>query len=105
MIECLPYGEFIARYDRPGALIYLDPPYWGSEDDYGKAMFEPGDFARLADQLRGIKGRFLMSINDVPEVRELFAGFDLQEVSTSYTVGKKSGSRGQRSELLVSGGG
>ncbi|MCA0871224.1 DNA adenine methylase [Seohaeicola saemankumensis] len=105
VIECLPYAEFIARYDRPGALFYLDPPYWGSEDDYGKAMFEPGDFARLADQLRGLKGRFLMSINDVPEIRELFAGFDLQEVSTSYTVGKKSGSRGQRGELLVSGGG
>lgn len=104
VIECLPYGEFIARYDRSGALFYLDPPYWGSEDDYGKAMFAPEDFARLADQLRGLKGRFLMSINDVPEIRELFASFALQEVSTSYTVGKQAGSRGTRGELLISGG-
>lgn len=36
IIENLPYGEFIARYDGPGVLFYLDPPYWGSEGDYGR---------------------------------------------------------------------
>jgi DNA adenine methylase len=102
VIECLGYSEFIARYDRPGTLFYLDPPYWGCEDDYGKAMFAPEDFDRLAAQLKGIKGRFLMSINDVPEIRGLFGGFDIEEVQTSYTVGMKAGSRGRRGELLVS---
>ena len=29
VIECLPYNEFIARYDRSTTLFYLDPPYWG----------------------------------------------------------------------------
>ena len=27
VIECLPYSEFISRYDRPQTLFYLDPPY------------------------------------------------------------------------------
>jgi len=67
-------------------------------------MFAPGDFDRLAEQLGGIKGKFVMSINDVPQVRALFGGFDIEEVVTSYTVGKQAGSRGKRGELLVSMG-
>ncbi|PCH69840.1 MAG: DNA methyltransferase [Rhodobacteraceae bacterium] len=104
VIECLGYSEFITRYDRPGALFYLDPPYWGCEDDYGKAMFGAEDFDRLADQLAGIQGKFLMSINDVPEIRVRFSRFDIEEVMTSYTVGKQTRSRKPRAELLVSKG-
>lgn len=102
VIECLPYEDFIRRYDRTGTLFYLDPPYWGCEDDYGKEMFSADDFQHLADRLEGIKGRFLMSINDVPEVREMFGRFRLQEVTTSYSIGSKVGSVGGRQELLVS---
>jgi DNA adenine methylase len=39
VIENLPYGEFIARYDRPETLFYLDPPYFGTEDFYGADAF------------------------------------------------------------------
>jgi DNA adenine methylase len=42
-----------------------------------------------------------MSINDRPEVREIFGRFDLTEVETSYSVGAKGGSRGGVRELLV----
>jgi len=42
-----------------------------------------------------------MSINDVPEMHEKFAGFELRQVSTNHTIGTKAGSRGQRAELLV----
>lgn len=64
IIECLDFAEFIRRYDGLGTLFYLDPPYWDCENDYGKATFERTGFERLADQLTGLKGRFLMSIND-----------------------------------------
>lgn len=47
-IERLPYLDFLARYDRPGTLFYLDPPYWGCERDYGPG-FERADFERLRD--------------------------------------------------------
>lgn len=43
-----------------------------------------------------------MSINDVPEVREIFGWAAMEEVSTSYTIGKQAESRGERGELLVS---
>ncbi len=102
VIECLDWSAFITRYDGPGTLFYLDPPYFGCENDYGKAMFERTDFARMADQLAAIKGRFLMSINDVPEVREIFSGFAIEEVTTSYTIGTQSDRSPTRKELLIS---
>lgn len=102
VVECLDYAEFIARYDGKGTLFYLDPPYWGCEGDYGKALFERSDFDAMAIQMSGIKGRFLMSINDVPEIRDVFRAFRVEEVETTYSVGKQASSRGARSELLIS---
>jgi DNA adenine methylase len=101
-VMCSNYSDFIRRVDRPGTLLYLDPPYFGSEDDYGKALFERADFDRLASQLSRIKGRFILSINDVSEIRETFAAFKIAPINTTYSVAKKSEKAGQRSELLIS---
>lgn len=86
VIENLDWLDVIGRYDRPGTLFYLDPPYWGSEGDYGAGLFIRGDFERLADRLSRLEGRFLLSINDRPEVRELFAWADLEVVETVYSI-------------------
>jgi DNA adenine methylase len=100
IIECLPYGECIKRYDsRPGTLFYCDPPYWGCEDDYGKNIFSPDDFVLLRDILEGINGRFIMSINDVPDIRDLFKRFDIQPVELNYRV---SGNVTPAKELIIS---
>lgn len=87
-----------------GADHYLDPPYWGNEGDYGKALFQRSDFERLAAVLRAIKGRFIMSLNDRPEIRDLFASFDQEPIETTYHVaGGKAAKRA--GELIISGGG
>ena len=103
VIECLDFEAFLRRYDSPGTLFYLDPPYWGSEGDYGKALFGRQDFQRLAGILTALKGRFLMSINDVPEIRTLFAWARIEEVTTTYTIAGK-GAAQPAAELLISGG-
>ena len=100
VIECLPYGELIRRYDRPTTLFYLDPPYWGCEAYYGKGRFEREDFKRLAEQLKGIRGNFLLSLNDLPQTRETFRDFHVQAVRTTYTVAKGGGKR--VGEIIVS---
>ncbi|MXO73172.1 DNA adenine methylase [Alteraurantiacibacter buctensis] len=103
-IERLPWSEFIARYDRPGTLFYLDPPYYGCEGDYGRELFDRDQFALMAEQLAGLKGRFILSINDHPEVRRIFAGFDHQEEDVRYTLGGMDKSR-EFGELVITGGG
>lgn len=74
IIERLPFDRFIERYDSPETLFFLDPPYWDNEDDYGKGMFAKADFEVLRDRLATSKGRFILTINDRPETRALFAG-------------------------------
>jgi len=100
-IERLDFRKLIPKYDRPHSFFFLDPPYWqipGYRHDFAEQ-----DFYDLASTLSGIQGRFLMTINDTSEVREIFKGFMIEEVQLRYSVNHDSKSRSQmRTELLVS---
>jgi site-specific DNA-adenine methylase len=49
--------------------------------------FSRDDFQKLRDILSGIKGKFIMSINDTPEIRKLYKGFHTEVVATTYSAG------------------
>ena len=98
-IEKLPFAAFIRRYDRPETLFFLDPPYWGCEDDYGRNLFSRTDFEALRDVLAVVEGRFIMTINDRPETRELFAAFQIEPVNLLYSL---NGPRADAKELIIS---
>jgi len=100
IIENLDYRAFITRYDRDTTLFYLDPPYYGVEDYYGRELFDRDDFDKLATQLCTIKGKFILSLNDTPEVRRIFQAFTIEEISTMYTVAKTNATSAH--ELLIS---
>ena len=100
VIERLPFGDFIARYDRPSTLFFIDPPYWGNETDYGAGMFSRADFDRLRALLETLQGRFILTINDRPETRAMFAGFKVQPVELTYRV---SGRVTEGRELIITG--
>jgi DNA adenine methylase len=100
-IERLPYQDFISRYDRPHTLFYLDPPYYGCEDYHGRGLFSREDFGTLAEQLTGITGKFILSINDTPETRKIFERFEQRGVPTKYSVGG-GGKQKAVTELLIS---
>jgi DNA adenine methylase len=99
-IERRPYADLIERYDSPETLFYLDPPYHGSEADYGAGVFSAADFECLNALLEGIEGRFILSINNTPQTRAAFAGFTMEEVAFNYSLhGQATPAR----ELIVSG--
>lgn len=100
VIECLSWQEFIERYDHRGMLFYLDPPYWGSEACYGHDIFDRADFAVLASTLRKLKGKFILSINDLPDVRDLFDWARFEEVRTTYSI-SADGRRRSARELII----
>ena len=87
-IERLDWRECLWRYDRPHTLFYLDPPYHGSETDYGKGLFKQADFEEMAKILAGLEGQWILSLNDNPEVRRIFAQFHFEEVALNYSVCK-----------------
>lgn len=100
VIEHLDAGAFLARYDRPYTLFYLDPPYIGCEDDYGAELFSAVDHRRIADHLEGLAGAFVLSINDCDQARELFGRWRLLEVELSYTINPAAADV-RRRELIV----
>jgi DNA adenine methylase len=84
--------KIITEYDGENTFFYLDPPY---ENSKATALYKNSDFnlQALADILRGLKGKFLLSMNDSPYVREIFTGFHIMEVETHYkyaAISKKS---------------
>lgn len=99
IIENLPFEAFIERYDGPGVLFYLDPPYHGCEEDYGRGVFERATFRRLAQRLAGLKGAFVMSINDTAEIRDTFSAFAIEEVKLTYTI--TEGAATEARELII----
>lgn len=102
VIENLSWQKLITRYDRPGTLFYLDPPYWGNEDDYGKAVFSREQFAEMATVLTSIKGRFILSLNAVQEVFETFSMFKIEQVDCSYSVGGGSKAKAVKEVIIHS---
>ncbi len=66
VIENLPALEFIRRYDNDKTLFYCDPPY--HKCPYYKHNMTLGDYNDLARQLKNMKGKFILSINDHPDM-------------------------------------
>lgn len=97
-IEHLNWQECVRRYDRPHSLFYCDPPYWGTEG-YG-IEFGLDQYDQMAELARSIKGKMIVSVNDIPEMRGAFAGLVMESVDINYTVGGTQG-RGKRSELII----
>lgn len=100
VIERLPYADCVRRYDRDGTLFFLDPPYWGTEHYYGKELFGRPDFEALAELLKGLKGRFIMTINDRSETRALFRDFPMKSAQITYSVQGRGKPKKAR-ELLI----
>ena len=98
-IESLDWAACIQKYDREHSLIYCDPPYWGTEG-YG-VEFGLHQYQRMADLARTVKGRMIISVNDIPEMRQAFAGLTIKRVDINYTVGGGGRSKAKAGELII----
>lgn len=98
LIEHLDWHQCIERYDRPHTLFYCDPPYWGTEG-YG-VEFGLENYDHMADLARRIKGKMIISVNDIPEMRQVFNGLNMQSVDISYNL-KVTGKPSPKKELVI----
>ena len=60
IVENKDFEEVIRQYDRAGAVIYCDPPYYKAESCY-EVEFPPEDHQRLHDVLVTCEGYFIVS--------------------------------------------
>ena len=96
-IENLPWESFIYRYDRSGNLFFCDPPYYKAPDYNHNLGLK--DYREMATVLTGIKSKLILTINDHPEMRKVFAAFKIRPVSLKYSIAQKKQTTGK--ELIV----
>lgn len=85
LVENKPWSDIMVRYDRKATLFFCDPPYWQTEG-YG-VDFPISEYEALAERMRKVKGQVVLTINDHPDMRRIFAGFEHTTVATTYTLG------------------
>lgn len=100
VVENQDFETLINHYDRPDAFFYADPPYFSTEDMYAVG-FNLDDHVRLRDTLKNIKGKFLLSYNDCPEIRELYNGFSLFDFSRTHSMAQRYEAGKEFKELLI----
>lgn len=96
-VESLPYEQVLEKYDRPTTVFYLDPPYW--ERKLYRFNFTADDFRKLEERLRSVRGKFILSLDEQPEVRQLFAKFRMEAVDLAYTA--KRDTHARHNEVLI----
>lgn len=97
-IEHLSWEAAIAKYDRSHTFFYCDPPYWGTEG-YG-VDFGLEQYGRMASLAKTIKGKMIISVNDIPEMRQAFGGLPMERVPITYQIGG-SGRSKTTGELII----
>jgi DNA adenine methylase len=102
VIENKDFEALIKQYDREDALCYCDPPYFGTEDYYGGVSFSRADHVRLRNVLANIEGKFILSYNDCPEVRELYKEFCIEAISRPSNLSQRFESGAEFPELIIS---
>lgn len=100
VIEHRDFEPLIKTYDRKDALFYLDPPYVGTEKYYNVA-FTADDHQRLATLLKGIKGRFILSYDDNPMIRELYSWCSVEGIIRNTTLAGNSANKVPFAEIIV----
>ena len=85
VVERMDFERLLKVYDRPDALFYLDPPYFGSEERYA-VEFGSKDHERLRQALGRLQGKFILSYNDCPKAREMYKGYAIIETDRHHNL-------------------
>lgn len=106
-----PWSRSPVTTARPGDRVYFDPPYVpdreGGLTSYAAGGFDVAAQARLAEFAtelvrRGV--RVVASNHDVPLVRELWHGFEMEGIGVERKIAR-GGKRFKAKELLIYAGG
>jgi len=95
------YREVMRKYDSPDTFFYLDPPHYEIREClYVTCDVDPEE---LRNFLRTIKGKWILTYNNHPRIRELFKGYEMEVVPRLFSMPgvEKGEERGYVEELLI----
>lgn len=79
-IENQSYEKLIEVWDSPETLFYCDPPYVVCKKGkyYSHQFSREDEHYKLKDTLSNIKGKFLLSYDNDPLIKDLYKGFNIE---------------------------
>ena len=78
-IELMDFAEAIKKYNSPTTFYYIDPPYTGNNNNE-TLKFSLEELIRLAEAMKTITGKWLMSNSESEEVRQHFGEYTIKEL-------------------------
>lgn len=93
-VEQLPWDRLMANFDHAGAFFFVDPPYL----DAGGAAYagwSEHELARFCARLKSLKGKWLFTFQDCPQVRAEMAGYRIRSLVRANGIGNRGGKRGR----------
>ena len=104
VVENRDFEKLIRQCDRPISFFYCDPPYFAAENYYKDVGFSEKDHIRLRDTLLNCTGKFLISYNDCPEIREIWdkPNVRIEEISRLNNLAQRYESGCMYKELFIS---
>ena len=107
-ITCLDFEKACADVSS-GDFVYFDSPYvpesvTASFTDYTMDGFTLADHKRLADlfkRLDGIGAKVMLSNNDVPLVRSLYDGYNIQSLDVKRMINRNANKRTGKEVLIT----
>ena len=80
-VENLSYDRLIGLYDHADTLWFFDPPYSAGETS-NYSLWSQAEMQAFAARVLALAGDWLVTVNDCPANRTLFAGHELTPIVT-----------------------
>jgi len=103
-VENLDFQQVIEKYDAPSTYIYLDPPYWKTENYYSNHDFDRDDHQRLAQTLNLVQSKFSLSYYEFDLLSQWYPKERYRWESKKFAkaaAAKKGGKQNLGEELLI----
>jgi DNA adenine methylase len=79
-IENKDYRYVLEHYDGEDVLFYIDPPYFHTGDALGISWTKE-QHEELSQRLRNLKGKWILTYNDTPQIRHLYTDCTVERVT------------------------
>jgi DNA adenine methylase len=86
-LHCQDATEFLKHQEfRKGTLVYLDPPYYEAGRELYLNAYGPDDHALVRDCALSLRCPWIVSYDDVPQIRRLYRAQSFRRVQLLHTA-------------------
>ena len=103
-VRNVDFADVIGEFDSKNTYIYLDPPYWKTENYYSNHDFDRNDHERLANLLANVQSKFSLSYYDFPLLHDWFPENQYRWERKQFAkaaAAKKNTKQNMAEELLI----